>query len=169
LQGTRSIGVIYGNKDDPYPIFKALTDSDWAQGESRKSVCGYIIEMGGGPIAWSSKQQGIVALSSCEAEYVASTHVVKEILWLRSLAKELGFAQTSATPLYCDNQGTIACTHDPQHHSRMKHIDLRFHFIRDCVQKGLIDVMHIPGVENVADLLTKPLMRLIHEKWLQRL
>jgi hypothetical protein len=129
LQGTRTVGLIYGNKDDPYPIFKALTDSDWAQGESRKSVCGYIVEMGGGPIAWSSKQQGIIALSSCEVEYVASTHAAKEVLWLRSLAQELGFRQEHPTPIYCDNQGTIACTHDPQHHSQMKHIDLRFHFV----------------------------------------
>jgi hypothetical protein len=126
LQGTRSAGIIYGNRDEPYLIFKGLTDSDWAQGESRKSVCGYIIEMGGGAIAWSSKQQGIVALSSCNAKYVASTHITKEILWLRSLARELGFKQKHLTPVYCDNQGTIACTHNPQHHSRMKHIDIRY-------------------------------------------
>jgi hypothetical protein len=157
LQGTRSIGIIYGRVDGPYPIFKMFTDLDWAQGESRKSVCGYIAEMGGGAIAWSSKQQGVVALSSCEAEYIAVTHAAKEVLWLRSLSQELGFEQGAATSIYCDNQGTVACTHDPQHHSRMKHIDIRFHFIRDCVQKGLVDVMHIPGIDNVADLLTKPL------------
>jgi hypothetical protein len=81
----------------------------------------------------------------------------------------LGFRQDTPTPIYCDNQGTVICTHDPQHHSRMKHIDIRFHFVRDCVQKRLIDVMHIPGVENVADLLTKPLSKIIHEKWLRRL
>jgi hypothetical protein len=169
LQGTRSAGIIYGNRDEPYPIFKSFTDSDWAQGEQRKSICGYIVEMGGGAIAWSSKQQGVIALSSCEAEYIASTHAAKEVLWMRSLAKELGFAQKDPTPVYCDNQGTIACTHDPQHHSRMKHIDIRYHFVRDCVQKKLIDVMHISGTDNVSDLLTKPLTRVIHQKWLRRL
>jgi hypothetical protein len=102
-------------------------------------------------------------LSSCEAEYIAVTHAAKEVLWFWSLAQELGFAQEHPTPIYCDNQGTVSCTHDPQHHSRMKHIDIRFHFIRNCVQKKLINVIHIPGTENVADLLTTPLARVMHE------
>ena len=76
LQGTRSLGIIYRHKDKAFPLFKGFTDSDWVRGESRKSVCGYVIEMGGGGISWSSKQQSIVALSSCEAEYVASMHAV---------------------------------------------------------------------------------------------
>jgi Reverse transcriptase (RNA-dependent DNA polymerase). len=169
LQGTRSIGIIYGNIDKAYPIFRMYTDSDWAQGESRKSVCGYIAEMGGGPIAWSSKQQAVIALSTTEAEYIATTHGAKEGIWLRSLADELKFPQPKPSPMLCDSEGAITCTRDPQHHSRMKHIDIRYHFIRDCVQKGIIEVIHIPGIDNVADLLTKPLTRVIHEKWLERL
>jgi hypothetical protein len=98
------VGIIYGNKDEPYPIFKALTDSDWAQGKSRKSICGYVIDMGGGAITWSSKQQDIVALSSCKAKYIASTHAAKEVLWLRSLAQELGFTQRHPTPVYSASQ-----------------------------------------------------------------
>src|SRR5262245_29355259 len=74
LQGTRSFRIFFGPINKPYPIFKTFADSDWAQSEHRKSVCGYVIEMGNGPVAWSSKQQGIVTLSSCEAEYVACTH-----------------------------------------------------------------------------------------------
>ena len=165
LQGTRSLGVFYRCRDDPYLIFRTFTDSDWAQGEIRKSVCGYIVEMGGGPISWSSKQQGVVALSSCEAGYIASTHATKQVLWLRSLSQELRFAQDNPSSLFCDNQGSITCTHDPQHHSRMKHIDLRYHFICDCVQKRLIDCIHVSSAENMADLLTKPLLRIIHAKW----
>ena len=132
-------------------------------------MCGYVIEMGGGGICWSSKQQSIVALSSCEAKYVASTHAAKQILWLRSLAEELGFSQEALTVLSCDNLGTIACTHDPHHHSRMKHINIRYHFIRDCALKFLIEIKHIPGTENVADLLTKPLPCVVHQKWIKRL
>jgi hypothetical protein len=165
LQGTRSYGIYYGQVDNPYPLFKVFTDSDWAQGENRKSVCGFVVMMEGGPIAWSSKQQGVVALSSCEAEYIACTHAAKTLLWCRSLAKELGFEQQIPTTLFCDNQGTIACTRDPQHHTRMKHIDIRFHFIRDCVQKETINVTHIPTAENAADFLTKPLGRILHRKW----
>jgi hypothetical protein len=125
--------------------------------------------MAGGPISWSLKQQGVVALSSCEAEYVVCTHVAKELLWLRSFTHELGFIQPAATPIFCDNQGAVACAQDPQHHTRMKHIAIRYHFIRNCVSLRTLDVMHIPGIENVADLLTKPLHRLIHKKWVDLL
>ncbi len=169
LQGTRGRGIIYGNAPNPYPIFKAFADSDWAMSEGRKSVSGYIVELANGPLTWSSKQQVVIALSSCEAEYLACSHCARQILWLRSLFDELGFPQRHATSLFCDNQGTVACTHDPQAHSHMKHIDIPAHFIRDCVNHRLIDVIHIPGIENPADLLTKPLHRTIHQKWLLRI
>ena len=166
LQGTRSRGVIYGNCPNPYPIFTSFTDSDWAMSEGRKSVSGFVVMCANGPIAWSSKQQVVVALSSCEAEYLACSHNARQVIWLRSLFEEIGFAQNSPTPLYCDNQGTVICTHDPQSHSRMKHIDIRAHFIRDSVNRKLIDVHHIPGSENPADLMTKLLHRTIHQKWI---
>ena len=137
--------------------------------EGRKSVSGYIIECGNGPLTWSSKQQVVVALSSCEAEYLACSHCARQCLWLRSLFHELSFSQDQATSLYCNNQGTVACTHDPQSHSQMKHIDIRAHFICDSVNKRLVDVHHIPRTENPADLLTKPLSWVTHHKWLTRL
>jgi hypothetical protein len=168
LHGTRYRGIIYGD-DNPTTTFQAFTDSDWAMTDNRKSVSGYVIECGGGPIAWSSKQQTIIALSSCEAEYLSCTHCARQIIWLRSLFKELGFPQPHATLLHCDNQGTVTCSHDPHSHSRMKHIDIRAHFIRDCVNTNTIDVIHIPGVENPADLLTKPLEKVTHRKWLKRI
>jgi hypothetical protein len=169
LQGTKSYGVLLGRVDKPYPIFHGLSDSDWGMSDNRKSVSGYIIFFADGPISWSSKQQGTVALSSCEAEYLATTHAAKQILWLRSLASELKINQMDPTSLFCDNQGTVACTHDPQAHTKMKHIDLREHFIRDCVNNRHIEVIHIPGIENSADLLTKPLDSVIHKKWIQSL
>ena len=92
LQGSRSHGFLFGNVDDPFPLFRgfeaypdtftAFTDSDWAQSENRKSISGYIIQMAGAPILWYSKQQTVVALSSCEAKYIACTHLAKELLWL---------------------------------------------------------------------------------------
>ena len=169
LQGTRSRGLVYGNTPTTFPIFRAFADSDWAMSEGRRSVSGFIIECGGAPVAWSSKQQAIVALSSCEAEYLSCAHCARHVIWFRSLFQELGFSQKQPTVLYCDNKGTVACTHDPHSHSQMKHIDIRAHFIRDCVNKELIDVHHIPGTENPSDLLTKPLNKFIHEKWLTSL
>jgi hypothetical protein len=169
LNCTRSHGIIYSNLENLTPIFRSFADSDWGMSDSRKSVSGYIIECAGGPIAWSSKQQAIVALSSCEAEYLACTHCARQIIWLRSLFNELGYPQNSPSIMYCDNQGTVACTHDPHSHSRMKHIDIRAHFIRSCVNRKIIDVHYIPGIHNPADLFTKPLEKIIHFKWLERI
>jgi hypothetical protein len=165
LKGTKHYGIIYGNLDKPYPLFRTFADSDWASGEQRRSVAGYIIKMGGGPISWSSKKQTVVTLSSSEAEYIALTFAARQVLWLRSFAQELGFEQYKASLVYCDNRGAIHCSQDPKAHSRMKHIEIRFHFIRYCVNKNLIDVEHIPGTENVADITTKSLTRTVHDKW----
>jgi hypothetical protein len=74
LRGTTSHGITFGGSETSQPLFKALTDSDWGMGDSRKSVSGFLIMMGGSPLSWSSKQQAVVALSSCEAEYLATTH-----------------------------------------------------------------------------------------------
>ena len=169
LQGTRSRGVIYGNTTDFTTTFHCFTDSDWAMSEGRKSISGYVIVCGGGPLTWSSKQQTIIALSSCEAEYIACAHCARQIVWLRSLFNELGFGQSIPTLLHCDNQGTVACTHDPHSHNKLKHIDIRIHFIRDCVNKQVLKVEHIPGIQNSADLLTKPLEKIVHRKWLTAL
>src|SRR5258708_8848961 len=133
IQGTRASGINYGNEPNPFPIFKAFADSDWAMSENRKSISGFVIECGNGPLTWSSKQQVVVTLSSCEAEYIACSHCARQILWLRSLFNEISFPQRNPTPLFCDNQGPVTCTHDPHSHSRMKHIDIRAHFIRDAV------------------------------------
>jgi hypothetical protein len=166
LQGTRSRGVVYGNCGNFSPVFHSFCDSDWAMTEGRKSVSGYVVMCADGPICWSSKQQTVVALSSCEAEYISSAHCARQIIWLRSLFSELGFPQKDPSLLRCDNQGAVVCTHDPHSHNRMKHIDIRIHFIRDCVNRHLINVDRVAGIENPSDLLTKPLEKIIHFKWL---
>jgi hypothetical protein len=170
LKGTTSHGIILGGGAETlHPVIKALTDSDWGMGDTRKSVSGFLIMMGDSPLSWSSKQQAVVALSSCEAEYLASTHCARDILWFRNLFAELGIPQIQPTTLFCDNQGTVACTHDPHAHSKMKHIAIREHFIRDCVMKRLIDVVHVSNKENIADLFTKPLHRTLHSRWVKML
>lgn len=121
LKGTRTCSLTLGHLDHPYPLFRGFTDSDWGMGEHRKSISGYVMMMGNSPICWSSKQQAVVALSSCEAEYLACTHAACQIIWLRQLLEKLDYAQPAATPLFCDNNGTVSCTHDPHNHTRMKH------------------------------------------------
>ena len=166
IKGTTSHGIVYGNSDNTTPIFHSFTDLDWAMLEGWKSVSGYVILCGGRPITWSSKQQTIVALSSCEAEYIACTHCAHQVVWLRSLFGELGFPQKLPTLLYCDNQGTVSCSHNPHSHSRMKHINICVHFVRECINRRLIDVQHLPGIQNPSDLFTEPLEKVLHLKWL---
>lgn len=169
LQGTRSLGLLLGHQDPPFPLIRAISDSDWASGDSRRSISGYVVMIGASPVGWSSKQQNVVALSSCEAEYLACSHVAKEVMWLRNLLEELGFGQHDATEVYCDNNGAIASSHDPHGHTRMKHIDIRAHFIRDCVNKGYINVVRVDGKENAADILTKGLSKILQEKGIKLL
>lgn len=169
LQGTRALGIVLGNSDPVYPIFRGFTDSDWANSEGRKSISGYVMMLGESPIAWSSKQQAVVALSSCEAEYIACTHAACEILWLRQLFAELGFPQNDPSILLCDNNGTIASTHDPHGHTRTKHINIRYHFIRNCVNNRDIDVTRVQGTSNTADVCTKALAPTLHANALKLL
>ena len=169
LQGTRSRGLVYGQTPNLYPLFCTFSNSDWAMSKGHHSVSGFIIECAGAPITWSSKQQAIVALSSCEAEYLSCTHCACHIIWLCTLFTEIGFPQSNATILYCDNKGTVFCTHDPHSHSCMKHINIHAHFIHECVNSKIINVHHIPGTNNPADMLTKPLQKIIHAKWLKTL
>jgi hypothetical protein len=167
LAGTPDYGIVFGGQQ-AVSEFRIFSDSDWGMGDDRKSISGFVVDLNG-PISWSSKQQAVVALSSCEAEYLASTHAAKQTLWTRNLLEELGFPQLSPSILFCDNQGTIACAHDPTQHSKMKHINIREHFIRCCVNDRIIDIHHIPGIDNIADLLTKPLDKVIHSKWVKML
>jgi len=125
--------------------------------------------MGTSPLSWSSKQQAVVALLSCEAKYLATTHCTCDVLWFRNLFAELSFQQTQPMSLFCDNQGTFACTHDPHAHSKMKHIAICEHFIRDCIIKRLIDVIHVSNKENITNLLTKPLHCTLHVCWIKML
>lgn len=169
LQGTCSQALVLGNFHDPYPIFRGFTDSDRANTEGQKSILGYVMMIGTSPIAWSSKQQSIVALSSCEAEYIACSHAACKVIWLRNLLLELGYPQPRVTLLYCDNSGTVDFAHDPHSHTRMKHIDICAHFIQNQVNNGVIDVVQVPGKENVADICTKSLPRILHKNALKML
>jgi hypothetical protein len=100
-----------------------------------------------------------VALSSTEAEYVATTSAGQEILWLRNLFVELGYKSSSSSTLHIDNRSAICVAKNPEHHGRMKHLDLRFYWLRNEVERGTISVKHIPTEEMPADILTKALGR----------
>jgi hypothetical protein len=93
---------------------------------------------------------------------------VREVLWLRNMFVELGYPQESPTTIFCDSQGTVACTHDPHTHSKMKHISIHEHFICDCITKCLITVVCIDGKDNDADIFMKLLGKVLHSQWVKR-
>ena len=119
-----------------------------------------LIHMGGGVISWSSRKQHIVTLSSTEAEYVAQTHVAKEALWLCSFIGEIRGARRESMSINCDNQGAITLSKDNKFHAQTKHINIRYHFIREAVEDRKIQVEYIPTDDNVADIFTKPLAKM---------
>ena len=142
LKGTRDGGLQYKGKDKELKIY---CDADWASQADRKTTSSYVITLAGGAIAWSSKKQTAIALSTAEAEYVAATHVAKQVLWQRALFDELGLTPPNATApiILCDNQAAIAIAHHPEFHARTKHIDIALQFLRDLVKKRKLQIKYI--------------------------
>ena len=138
---------------------EGFCNADWGGQKHCHSISGYSFHMGAGAISWSSKKQHVVALSSTEAEYIAQTHAAKEALWLCSLLQELRSAPDDPLILNCDNQGVIALAKDNKFHARTKHIDVRYHFIREAVEDGKVAVRYIPTGDNISDIFTKPLTK----------
>eukprot|EP00253_Pinus_taeda_P015873 PITA_15873 len=122
-----------------------------------KSTSGYVFHMGSKAMSWASKKQPIVALSTAEAEYVAATTATCQAVWMRRMLRSLGQEQTKGTVIYCDNNSAIALSKNSVFHKRTKHIDTRFHYIREFVSNGEIVLVHCRTQEQVVDILTKPL------------
>ncbi len=126
--------------------------------------------MAGGAVSWKSKKQGCVAQSSSEAEYMALASAVKEAIWLHNIFG-LTAAQSEKKPVlvFVDNQGAIKMAKNDSSSTRTKHIDIQYHFVRDCLAKNLFSVDYCPTQDMAADLLTKPLQRVLLEKFRSKL
>jgi hypothetical protein len=152
LNGSQSTGIIFSKTNDWN--LRGYSDSDWANDQDdRRSTTGYIFTLGSGPISWKTRKQPSVALSSCEAEYMALAEATKEALHLRNYCMHI-ISELQLITIYCDSQAAISLTKDNAKHSRTKHIDVRYHFIKE--QKE-IQYVYTPTEENLADYLTKPL------------
>jgi hypothetical protein len=114
---------------------------------------------GSSVVTWASQKQRIVAMSSCEAEYIAAATAASQAVWLSRLLSEMIGGEAQKVKLRIDNQSAIELSKNPVHHERTKHIDLRYHFIRECVEEGKVDVEHVRTSNQLADILTKPLGR----------
>lgn len=164
LKGTAHYRVHYGGEHVDAPL-KCFVDSDWANDPvDRASISGYVWFMAGGPISWSSKKQTTIALSSTEAEYMAITHAIQEGIWLCSSLNQALLPITTPTELRIDNTGAIALASKGSNHARSKHIDVKFHFIRLHIDSGVFVPSYIPTAENTADIMTKPLARLLFDR-----
>lgn len=138
----------------------AYSDADWGGDmDDLVSTNGYIVYLGQHPISWSSKKQNGVARSSTEAEYRSVANTSCELQWICSLLAELGIHLSQVPVIYCDNVGATYLCANPVFHSRMKHIAIDYHFIRNQVQSGALRVVHVSTHDQLADGLTKPLSR----------
>jgi hypothetical protein len=156
IKGTVSLGLFYSESSE-FKL-KGYSDSDWCGDvDDRKSTSGFVFYLGDTAFTWVSKKQPIVTLSTCEAEYVAASWCVCHAIWLRNLLCELGLPQSDATKIRVDNKSAIELAKNPVHHERSKHIDVRFHFIREHVKKGDVQMDHVATRDQAADIFTKAL------------
>ena len=157
LRGTTDLGLIFTPQGSNDCV--GFSDADWAGDlDDRKSTSGYVFQIGGTAVSWRSKKQTTLALSTAEAEYVALAGATQEAVWMRQLTADLnGEPATEPTVVFEDNQAAIAMAKNPQFHGRSKHISIKYHFVRDKVNDGTINISYCPTTEMIADMLTKGL------------
>lgn len=163
VQGTLNYGLIYTKGQGDY-MLSGYSDSDLAGDMvDRKSTGGMSFYLNESLITWVSQKQRCVALSSCEAEFMAATATACQGIWLHRLLSQIADVRAGPVVIYIDNKSAIDLARNPVFHGRSKHIDVRYHFIRECVEKGLIIIKHV-STEQRADVLTKPMSLVKFEK-----
>ncbi|KAI3672599.1 hypothetical protein L6452_38694 [Arctium lappa] len=146
------------NPDKPYHVYildKALYGLKQAP-RAWKSTSGHIQFLGDKLVSWASKKQLCVSTSTAEAEYVAAASCCSQVLWMRTQLRDYGF-KFDKILIYCDSKSVIATSANPVQHTKTKHIDVRYHFIKDNVEKGTIELYFVNTDYQLADLFTNPL------------
>lgn len=163
LKGTMNAGLVYGPDSNP---LIGYTDSDWGNChvDRRSHSFGFLFVLSGCPITWDAKKQKTVALSSCEAEYMAFAECAKEAIFLQRFLKELGFNDLSNVTIYGDNLGAIKLAENPIFHQRSKHIDIKYHYVRDALRSENLNIKHV----STTDMLTKGLPKRKHLECLEK-
>lgn len=156
LKGTRNLRLCLGGA---LPInLVGFTDSDWANClDMQQSIGGYAWSLGSGLVSWSMRKQKTVAASSCEAEYMVAFKAAQECIWLCMLMEALGYPTSSATTLLCNNNSAVNLSEDPLLHTRVKHVDIKYHFLHEQVASWEINLRYINTKDNIADVFTKAL------------
>lgn len=146
IKGTLRTKLCY-RKGDEFTL-KCYRDSDYAADKDRRrSIGGMVFTLGGNTINWRSALQKVVALSTTDAEYMSLTEAVKEALWLKGILKDFRYEQKSVE-IFCDSQSAIALSKNNVHHERTKHVDTKFHKIRDVITDGHVEVLKISTLTN---------------------
>jgi hypothetical protein len=169
VQGSTKFGLVYRRKWRPDQLAGIFTkwsranpiagtvDADWAgQQDTRRSTAGFIMLFNGTALHWWSRTLKVIALSSQDAEYMALSDSSREVIFVRQLLESLGF-NLNPTELYSDNNGAITLASKPGDHQRSKHIQVRFHFVRQKIEEGVATVLKIHTSEQLADVMTKAL------------
>ena len=164
LRRTKDMLLILGGEKElqvtGYTDASFQTDRDDARSQS-----GWVFLLNGGAVSWKSSKQDTVADSTCESEYLAASEASKEAIWLREFISDLGVVPSISEPveIFCDNTGAVALTKEPKDHGKSKHIDRKYHFVRNKVEEGHVLVSRVSSEENLADPFTKALPRPKHE------
>lgn len=141
-------------------------DADWGgDAMNRKSYSGYAFVKANCVFSWEAKKQNVVALSSTEAEYIALSSAAKEAIYIKNLLAELGFNEDGPLRLYGDNLSAQCLVKNATYHARSKHIDLKYHHVRDVYSKGVIDIGYVPTEDMISDIFTKNLCKIKHLKF----
>jgi len=158
LKGTIHHGLVL-NRNSSLTL-SVFSDSDWGGVHSAgRSTTAYLLYLGTNIVSWKSTRQKSVSRSSTEAEYKALANASAELIWLKHLLQELGISIKITPTLFCDNTGATYLCANPVYHSRMKHIALDYHFVREQISAGQLKVLHVHSQDQLADMLTKPLSR----------
>jgi hypothetical protein len=157
LKGTPGKGIVF-RKNSHLNVF-VYSDADWAGCPiDRRSTAGYFTFVGGNLVTWKSKKQNVVSLSSAESEFRGMAKAICELLWLKKLLTELGFEPKSEMQLFCDNKASINMAHNPVQHERTKHVEIDRHFIKEKLETKIISMPFVRSTEQLADILTKPVV-----------
>ncbi|XP_039855101.1 secreted RxLR effector protein 161-like [Panicum virgatum] len=158
VAGTRSYGLIFPRRSGGALELVGFSDSDMAGDvDGRRSTTGILFFLGACPISWQSQKQRVVALSTCEAEYIAAATACCQGVWLSRLLQEVMEEKPCTPVLMVHNNSAIALAKNPILHDRSKHIDTKFNYIHDCIDGGQIKLEYVETARQLGDILTKPL------------
>ncbi|XP_057548061.1 secreted RxLR effector protein 161-like [Amaranthus tricolor] len=164
LRRTKDKFLVYGGANEL--LVTGYTDASFqTDKDDFRSQSGFLFCLNGGAVSWKSSKQSSVADSTTEAEYIAAAEAAKEAVWIRKFISDLGVVPSieNGIKLYCDNEGAIAQSKEPRSHQNSKHVERKFHLIREIVGRQDVIISRVDTTDNIADPLTKPLPQPKHE------